>query len=127
MGEHYFDIQPQSVRINDHDEIYIANTEHFLGQVLYRYDRIALACECRTDLRDIQYEIYWSINAHRIDRLHNRTTIELIIDNNTVQAPITSATCHCIFIRLNDSSRQIKRQYQYQLYIGKHSLNMSCH
>jgi len=112
-----FQIQPQSVRINDLDEIYITSDEHYVGQVLYQYDQIQLACECQTQLNNTQYIIYWTINNKIFNRYNNSNHMQLFINKNTVQTPITYVTCHCIFIQSN--STKIKKDYQYQLYIGK--------
>ncbi|CAF1118130.1 unnamed protein product [Rotaria sordida] len=110
-----FQIQPQSVLINNLDEIYITNDNHFIGQVLYRYDKIQLGCECQTQLNHTQHNIYWIINNKTYDQYNNSNSIELLINLNTVQAPITSVICHCIFIQSNIT--KIKKDYQYQLYI----------
>ncbi|CAF2406450.1 unnamed protein product [Rotaria sp. Silwood2] len=114
-----FQIQPQSVRINNLDELYITNDNHFIGQVLYRYDEIQLACECQTQMNHIQYNIYWAINNKIYNQYNNSNSIELLINLNTVQAPITYVTCHCIFIQSNIT--KIKRDFQYQLYIDLES------
>jgi hypothetical protein len=112
-----YQIQPQLVRINNHDEIYITSDDHNIGQMLYRYDQIQLACECQTELNHSQYQIYWAINNKILNEYNNSNTIQVIIDINTVKAPITYVTCHCVFIPSNIT--KIKRDYQYQLYIGK--------
>lgn len=112
-----FQIQPQSVRINNLDEIYITSDDHYIGQVLYQYDQIELACECQTQLNHTQYNIYWTINNKIINHYNNSNHIELFINKNTVQTPITYVTCNCIFIQSNLTI--IKKDYQYQLYIGK--------
>ncbi|CAF0972867.1 unnamed protein product [Rotaria sp. Silwood1] len=114
-----FQIQPQSVRINNFDELYITNDNHFIGQILYRYDEIQLACECQTQINHIKYNIYWTINNKTYNQYNNSNSIELLINLNTVQAPITYVTCHCIFIQSNRT--KIRRYYQYQLYIDLES------
>ena len=113
----YFQIQPQLVRVNNLDEMYISNDEHFLGQVLYRDDRIQLACECQTNAKRAQWEIYWSVNNEKFHQIKNSTSIQLLVNAETVQAPITSVTCHCTFVQ--KKSAKIQRTYQYQLYIGR--------
>ncbi len=114
-----FQIQPQSVLINNLDEKYITNDNHYIGQVLYRYDRIELACDCQTELNHIQYYIYWTINNETYNQFNNSNKIQLSIDMNTVQVPITYVTCYCIFIQLD--SKKITKSYQYQLYIDLES------
>jgi hypothetical protein len=112
-----FQIQPQSVRINNQDEMYITSDNHYIGQVLYRYDQIELGCECQTQLDHIKYIIYWTINNKIFHQYNNSNSMQLMINKNTVQAPITYIKCHCIFIELNLT--KIQTDFQYQLYIGK--------
>jgi hypothetical protein len=112
-----FQIQPESVRINNLDEIYITNDDHYIGQVLYQDDQIELACECQTQLNHTQYNIYWTINNKIVNQYNNSNNIQLSININTVQTPITYVTCYCIFIQSNVT--KIKKDYQYKLYIGK--------
>jgi hypothetical protein len=112
-----FQVQPQSVRINNLDEIYITSNDHYIGQVLYQDDRIELACECQTQLNHIEYHIYWTINNKIFNRYNNSNSIQLEINRNTVQAPITYVTCYCHFIQSNLT--KIQKDYPYQLYIGK--------
>jgi hypothetical protein len=112
-----FQIQPQPVRINNFDEIYITRDDHYIGQVLYQSDQIQLACECETQLNDTQYIIYWKINHKIVHQYNNSNNIELLINRNTVQTPITYVTCYCIFTQSN--LIKIEKHYQYQLYIGK--------
>jgi hypothetical protein len=114
-----FQIQPQLVRINNHDEIYVTKDDHYIGQVLYRYDQIKLACECQTQLNHTESIIYWTINNKIVSRYNHSNSIQLVININTVQVPITYVKCHCIFIRSNLTKTKI--DYKYKLYIGKSS------
>ncbi len=114
-----FQIQPQSVVINNLDEKYITSDNHYIGQVLYRYDQVKLACDCQTELNHTEYYIYWTINNKTWNKLNNSNRIELFIDINTVQVPITYVTCYCVFIQFD--FRRIKKSYQYQLYIDLES------
>jgi len=116
IGNLSYQIQPQSVRINNLDEIYITSDDHYIGRVLYRYDLIELACECQTQLKNIQFNIYWTINNKTFNRYNNSDSIQLGINIDSVQVPITYVTCHCVFVQSN--LRKIKRSYQYLLYIG---------
>lgn len=113
----YFQIQPQLVRVNNLNEMYITNDEHFLGQVLYRYDQIQLACDCQTTMTRIQWEMHWSMNNERLYQPKNSTSIQLSVNAETMQAPVTTVTCHCTFTQKN--STKVQRSYQYQLYIGR--------
>lgn len=112
-----FQIQPQLVRINNLDELYITRDDHYIGQVLYRYDQVQLACECQTHLNHTKHQIYWSINKKIYNRYNKLSNITIFINRKTVQTPITYVTCHCIFTQSNLT--KIRRNYQYQLYIGK--------
>jgi hypothetical protein len=114
-----FQIQPQSVIINNFDEKYITSDNHYIGQVLYRYDQIELACDCQTELNQTEYFIYWMINNKTSNEFNNSNRIQLFINMNTVQVPITYVTCYCVFIQID--SRKIRKSYQYQLYIDLES------
>ena len=113
----YFQIQPQLVRVNNLNEMYITNDEHFLGQVLYRHDQIQLACDCQTAFTRVQWEMHWSMNNVKLYQPKNSTSIQLLVNAGTMRAPVTSVTCHCTFTQKN--STKVQRSYQYQLYIGR--------
>ena len=114
-----FDIQPQPVLINNVDEKYITSDKHYIGQVLYRYDRIEFGCDCQSQLNDVKYFIYWTINDRIFTRFNNSNSLKLFIDRHTVQIPISYITCYCVFIRIN--STRIRKEYRYQLYIDLES------
>lgn len=78
-----YQIQPQIVRINNYENSYITNDEHFIGQVLYRYDQIQLGCECQTLINQTQTFIYWTVNKRILHRFNNSNSIQLIITNRT--------------------------------------------
>ena len=112
-----YQIQPQIVRINNYESSYITNDEHFIDQVLYRYDQIQLGCECQTLTNQTKTFIYWIVNKRILHRFNNSNSLQIIITNRTVQAPKTLVTCYCLFYPEN--SIKIRRGYHYQLYIGK--------
>lgn len=114
-----FDIQPQSVWINNIDEKYITSDKHYIGQVLYRYDRIEFGCDCQSLLNDVKYFIYWTLNDRTFNRFNNSNSFKLLIDHHTVQVPISYVTCYCVFLRNN--STRIRKDYRYQLYIDLES------
>lgn len=112
-----YQVQPQSIRINKFDEIYMTSNDHFIGQVLYRYDQLELACECQTSSMKSKYHIYWTINNQVYNKYNQSNNIEILINKNTVQAPITFVTCYCVFIESNRTKTIL--DYQYKLYIGE--------
>lgn len=109
-----FDLQPQPIRLNDLEEIYLTNDDHFLGQVLYRFDRIHLACECRSST---SYRIFWTINNRRISDRLNSSDLEFEINEETVETPTSDVVCYCLFLMKNQS--EIEKSFRYQFYIGK--------
>lgn len=112
-------VLPQSVWINNLDEKYIINDKHYIGQVLYRYDHVQLGCDCQSELNDMEYSIYWTMNDRLVNRFNHSNNFQLYVDVHTVEVPINYVTCYCLFIPKN-SSRIIK-DYQYQLYIDLES------
>ncbi|CAM4798568.1 unnamed protein product [Rotaria magnacalcarata] len=114
-----YQIQPQSVCINNFDELYITSDDHFIGQVLYRYDQLQLACDCQTLVNHIAYKIYWTINNKTYNEYNDSNRIQLIVDINTVRAPVTFVACHCIFIESNRTKTE--RNYEYKLLIDLES------
>ncbi|UJR21578.1 hypothetical protein I4U23_024660 [Adineta vaga] len=113
-----FQTQPRPVRINNQD-IYVINEANYIGQVLYRYDRIQLACECYTEENDIKYSIYWTINNKTISHYNNSNHIQLVMNKTNVKVPVTYVACHCVFYRTNFN--KITSYYQYKLYIDLES------
>ena len=117
-SEFEFDLQPQPIRLNDLEEIYLTNDEHFLGQVLYRFDRLHLACECRSSR---SFRIFWTINDRLIADPFNSSDLQLEISRDTVEAPVTDVTCHCLFAA--KSRGEVEKSFRYQFYIGKAKRN----
>ena len=112
-----FQTEPRPVRINNQEEIYVIHDDNYIGQVLYRYDQLQLECQCQTQENPIKYSIYWTINNQIISQYNNSTRIQLIVNKDNVQVPITYVTCICMFYQEN--SYEITRDYRYKLYIGK--------
>ena len=113
-SEFEFDLQPQPIRLNDLEEIYLTNDDHFLGQVLYRFDRLHLTCECRSSR---SFRIFWTINDRIIADPFNSSDLQLEINRDTVETPTTDVTCHCLFTAKNRS--EVEKSFRYQFYVGK--------
>ena len=119
-----FQVQPQPVRINNEEDIYVIYEDNYIGQVLYRSDQIQLECQCQTPSNQIEHYMYWTINNELSSQFNNSNRIRLLINADNVQGPITYVTCHCIFYR--EKFHEITRDYRYKLYIGKLLSTLSC-
>lgn len=120
LADGSFQVQPQPVRINNQEEIYITEEDNYIGQVLYRFDQLQLECECQMHADQSHYHLYWTVNNQLVHAHNDSKRMQLAVDRHTVQEPITYVTCHCLFNQAN--SKEIVRDYRYKLYIGREAL-----
>ena len=117
MYEQVYHVQPQMIRINDWEPFYMTSEKNEVGQVLYRDDRIEFACECRAPVDPVPHRIVWLINNSTVRGSKNASSIRLIINSTTVQAPVSVVRCRCIFTLANSSVVPV--DYRYFMHIGR--------
>ncbi|CAF1533703.1 unnamed protein product [Adineta ricciae] len=114
-----FQVQPQPVRINNEEDIYVIYEDNYIGQVLYRSDQIQLECQCQTSSNQIEHHMYWTVNNELSSQYNNSNRIRLVINADNLRGPIIYVTCHCIFYL--QTFHEITRNYRYKLYIDLES------